>query len=89
MFPCVKDERFLSSTWTGDDELISVISSALTNNPTLFNEPEVHNRTPPECQRNLESDNRYNTEKSVILTDKNNRRLTVAASQQSILGSSI
>ena len=66
MFRRAKDERLLLSIWIGDDEPISVISSALTNNPTLFNKPEVQNRTPLECQRILETDNGYNTEQSVI-----------------------
>ena len=41
-----------------------MISSAPTN------QPQVQKRTPLDCQRILQSDNRYNDEKSVILHNK-------------------
>ena len=62
-----------SATLTFDHDLKSVISSALTNIPMLFNEPKVHKRTPLECQRMLQSDIRYNNEQSVILHNKQKR----------------
>ena len=57
----LKDEHLLSNTWIDDDDLKSVISSATTNIPMLFNESEVQERT-PKCQRILQSANRYNNE---------------------------
>ena len=65
-----KDECLLSNIWFGDDYLESVISSAPTNISTLFKEPEVQKRILPECQRILESDNRYSNEQPVILRNK-------------------
>ena len=69
----LKDKCLLSTTWIGDDDLKSVISSAPANIPTLFNEPEVQKRTLLESQRILQSDNRYNNEQSVILRSKQKR----------------
>lgn len=69
----LKDERRLPNTWIGNDDLKSVISSAPTNIPMLFNEPEVQKRTPLEYQRILQSDIRYNNEQSVILHNKQKR----------------
>ena len=66
----LKDEFHLWNTWIGDHDLKSVISSAPTNIPMLFNKPEVHKRTLLECQRMLQSDIRYNNEQSVILHNK-------------------
>ena len=65
-----KDECLLSNTWVGDDYLKSVISPAPTNISALFKEPEVQKRTLPECQRILQSDNRYSNKQPVILRNK-------------------
>ena len=65
-----KDECLLSNIWVGDDYLKSVISPAPTNISTLFKKPEVQKRTLPECQRILQSDDRYSNKQLVILRNK-------------------
>ena len=47
-----------------------MISPTPTNISTLFKEPEVQKRTLPECQRILQSDNRYSNKQPVILRNK-------------------
>ena len=54
-----KDDCLLSNTWVGEDYLKSVTSPTPSNISTLFKQPEVQKKTLPECQRILQSDNRY------------------------------